>query len=167
MFATALLLLGLATPDAAAGVTVVVTPGGGYVAVDPWSPGYRPVTRSGWAWVDGHYDRWGSWVPGHWVPTYSRAGYDWVPGYWVGSHYYDGYWRPVYYNGYSWVSGGYYQGRYVSGYWRDARGARIEEARERIENRREWHEDRYERYEDAQERREDAHERWEDAQERR
>lgn len=66
MIATALLLLGLSS--AQAGVTVTVTPAGTYVSVNPWSPSWVPAPRSGYAWVGGHYDAWGNWVPGHWHP---------------------------------------------------------------------------------------------------
>ena len=102
MFSAFLLMASILSAPADAGVYVSVSLP---LALDVWAPSYVPPARTGWVWVAGHYDGWGSWIPGHWRPTYARAGYDWVPGYWVGSVYYDGYWRPLARAGYNWVPG--------------------------------------------------------------
>lgn len=166
----------LAGPHVRASVHVAVP--GVSVVLNPWGPGYVPAARPGWVWVGGHYDRWGYWNPGHWVPAASRAGYVWVNGYWTGGTYVDGYWRPSARPGYAWHDGYYSHGRWVSGgwaahqyraaqheRWEDIREAR-EDRHERWEDRNEYREDQAERREDRAERREDQAERYEDHAER-
>ena len=86
---TALLGLVLLPSTAFAGPHVrasvhVAVPGVSVVVTDPWGPGYAPAARPGFVWVSGHYDRWGFWTPGYWVPAGARPGYVWVNGYWSG-----------------------------------------------------------------------------------
>ncbi len=173
---TALLLAGLAfapaTALAGSHVRVSVGVPAVNVVIDPWGPAYVPAPRAGYAWVNGYYDNYGYWHPGHWVPTARRSGYVWVPGYWSGPHYVDGYWRPAARPGYVWRDGYYRGGAWVGGGWVDHSHYKSayewrEDRREAWEDARERREDRAERWEDAQERREDRAERWEDAQERR
>lgn len=114
---SALLFAALLASPAHAGVTVHVGFPGLHVAINPWAPAYRPAPRAGYTWVAGHYDRYGAFVPGRWVPTHARAGYAWVDGYWNGAVWVDGYWRPVARVGYTWVDGYYRNGLYVAGYW--------------------------------------------------
>lgn len=90
------------------------------VHVDPWSPAWRPAPRAGYYWVDGQWLADGSWAPGYWQPVSMRAGYNWVPGYWTGTHYLDGFWRPVSRAGYVWNGGYYHGGNWVTGGWTTA-----------------------------------------------
>ena len=114
---SALLFAVLLTAPADAGVVVRVGVPGVHVEINPWAPYYRPAARSGYVWIAGHYERDGDFVPGRWVPSYSRAGYAWVDGYWSGRVWVDGYWRASARSGYAWVDGYYAHGRWVAGYW--------------------------------------------------
>ena len=88
------------------------------VRVNPWIPGYIPDQRPGWHWVDGHYDRYGRWLPGHWEPDDRRGGYVWVAGHWVGSYWVEGYWREDRRPGWIWMEGYYSEDNaWIPGYW--------------------------------------------------
>ncbi len=100
------LMISLISPPTEAAVHVDIHPSGVHLAINPWSPHYRPPARHGWVWVSGHWEH-GDWIPGHWVPARSRPGYVWVNGYWNGAVYVDGYWRSASRSGFVWVSGHY------------------------------------------------------------
>ena len=97
------------------------------VVIDPWAVSYAPAPRPGYVWQSG-YSVHGRWIPGHWVPAYSRAGSVWVSGHWEGRDYVDGYWRSYDRPGYVWIDGDYDgRGSWRDGYWseggpRDDRG---------------------------------------------
>jgi hypothetical protein len=120
-----LLLAGIALPQAAEArphhhphVRVVTPAPRVSVVVSPWAYGYRPAPRTGWVWVEGHYDRDSVWIPGYWMPAQPRPGYAWVAGHWEGDRYLEGYWREIERPGYVWVEGYYDRaGRWVVGYW--------------------------------------------------
>lgn len=121
MFTALPLLAALfSAPANAHGVVVTVGVPGVHVEVNPWAPHYRPAPRAGWTWIAGHYDRFGAWAPGRWIPAYTRAGYGWVDGYWNGHVWVDGYWRAASRPGFAWVDGYYSHGRWVAGCWREA-----------------------------------------------
>jgi hypothetical protein len=114
---SALLFAALLTSPADAGVVVRVGVPGVRVEINPWGPYYRPAARAGFVWIAGHYERDGDFIPGRWVPSYTRAGYAWVDGYWNGRVWVDGYWRAAARPGYAWFDGYYAHGRWVAGYW--------------------------------------------------
>jgi hypothetical protein len=98
----------------------------GYVYVNGWWEGdayvegyYRAESRDDWEWVDGYYLDDGTYVRGHWVPTYDGPdGYRWEPGFWDGETYVEGFWRPQFRRGFFWVSSYYDEsGIFHSGYW--------------------------------------------------
>ena len=163
-----ILAASLLSAPADAGVYFGITPAGWHVVVDPWSPAYRPPARPGFTWIAGHYDAWGRWIPGHWLPVAARPGYVWVPGYWSGPTYVDGYWRPAYRAGYVWVDGRYDGGHWNGGYWAPNAYSR-HVAAERYHAREDWHdraEDRADAREDARDRAEERADAREDARDR-
>jgi len=98
----------------------------GYVYVNGWWEGdayvegyYRKDARDDWEWVEGYYLDDGTYVRGHWAPTYDGPeGYRWEPGFWDGETYVEGFWRPQFRSGFFWVSSFYdEEGIFHSGYW--------------------------------------------------
>jgi hypothetical protein len=121
------LALALAVPTASAFArpVVVVRPPVVHVGVgeihlgfDGWHRDATPVHRHGYVWVQGHYDRAGFWVPGHYRPVTSRPGFVWEAGHWRGTVYVDGFWRPAHRAGWHWVPGHYNPHRgWIDGHW--------------------------------------------------
>lgn len=129
MLRTLALVVALAVPtsSALARTVVVARPPTVHVGIkageihlgfDGWNRRAAPVVRTGYAWIPGHVDNAGFWVPGHYRPVMSRPGYEWEPGYWRGAVYVDGFWRPNHVQGLRWVPGHYTDNRgFMPGHW--------------------------------------------------
>lgn len=90
------------------------------VGVRPWVSTWSPPPRSGWVWVNGRYDGWGVWTPGHWASTRpAPSGYVYVDGFWQGDVYVDGWYRTPRRDGWVWVDTRYRaDGSVTPGHWR-------------------------------------------------